>query len=409
MTTPLGIPQSRQGSGTSWIPDSSALRAAIVARGAWMLMFQGAVSALGIDERTKRGERQFAMTDWEMLMAMRRVAGGLLRLSAMTSVEPFALGGSGYPLLLQTGGTYRHSPLHDRQHPHSALMELSGMYERAFSRDAALFVYAAAAGEPALGPVSFMHRPSSLDDPLAPIGHHWQDAHHVSFGVVTAGITTRTWRVEGSAFNPRESDENHQVVDYRGAKLDSYSGRVSWMPSPRVVASSWWGYLESHGRLDPTARMHRYGASVLTSSRGLRGGAWSSTIVWAMNLHHHGSASHAILHGGPGASPHHHSSSMLAETNVGIGSRTALFARAERVKKNGEELGFLGGDLTALYDVRTFSGGLRQRLTNVGPAELSLGARGSMNFVPATLLATYGTRTPTGFAVYASLRPVLQR
>jgi hypothetical protein len=288
-------------------------------------------------------------------------------------------------------------------------MELAAMYERAFVRRAALFVYAGAVGEPALGPVSFMHRPSAENDPLSPVGHHWQDANHQTFGVVTVGVNTRTVRLEGSAFNPREPDENHQVVDYRDAKLDSYSGRVSWTPSPRMVASTWWGYLGSHERLDPTARMHRYGGSLLTSAPGMRGGAWSSALVWAMNLHHHGGNSHAILHGGPGASPHHHSSSMLAETNLGVGRRTAVFARAERVMKNGEELGFLGGDLTALYEVRVLTGGVSRQIASVGPAGFSVGARGSVNFVPVSLLATYGTRTPTGFAVYANLRPNRQR
>lgn len=369
-------------------------------------MLQGTANALYVEQRTKRGDRQAGMTDWEMLMAMRTLGGGTLRLNAMTSMEPFTLGGNGYPLLLQTGGTFRHSPLHDRQHPHSALMELAAAYERAFTHDIAWFIYAGGVGEPALGPVSYMHRPSASDDPLAPIGHHWQDASHESFGVVTAGVNTRTLRLEGSAFNPRESDEHHPVVDFRGARLDSYSARASWAPAPTIVASSWWGYLGSHERLDPTARMHRYGASVLTTSRGIRGGQWSSGFVWAMNLHHHGATSHAILHGGPGASPHHHASSMLAETGLGIGTRTRVFARAERVMKNGEELGFLGGDLTALYDVRTYTAAVTRQLVNLGPVGVSLGVRASLNFVPASLFATYGTRTPAGFAIYGSIRPV---
>ena len=35
----------------------------------------------------------------------------------------------------------------------------------------------------------FMHRPSAADDPFAPLGHHWQDATHEAFGVVTTGLT----------------------------------------------------------------------------------------------------------------------------------------------------------------------------------------------------------------------------
>jgi len=39
----------------------------------------------------------------------------------------------GYPLLLQSGETYRGQPLVDRQHPHDFWMELAVMYERALA------------------------------------------------------------------------------------------------------------------------------------------------------------------------------------------------------------------------------------------------------------------------------------
>ncbi|MGA8706207.1 MAG: hypothetical protein WB646_04385 [Steroidobacteraceae bacterium] len=50
-----------------------------------------------------------------------------------------------------------------------------------------LFLYAAVAGEPALGPPAFMHRFSGEDDPVAPLTHHWLDSTHITYGVVTAG------------------------------------------------------------------------------------------------------------------------------------------------------------------------------------------------------------------------------
>ena len=52
-------------------------------------------------------------------------------------------------------------------------------------------VYAAPSGEPALSPVAFMHRPSAMDNPPAPLGHHWQDATHVSFGVLTGALFSK--------------------------------------------------------------------------------------------------------------------------------------------------------------------------------------------------------------------------
>ena len=102
------------------------------------------------------------------------------------------------------------------------------------------FAYAGLAGEPALGPVAFMHRPSAANDPLAPLGHHWQDAAHESFGVLTLGVFTRALRLEGSLFNPREADENHLVADFRGAKLDSYAARLSWAAWPAGAGAAPW-------------------------------------------------------------------------------------------------------------------------------------------------------------------------
>lgn len=237
---PAGLHAAKMGSGTSWLPDSSRERAVTLVRGAWMLSLQGALFALYDDQSSQRGDRQLGITDWEMLTAMRPAAGGMLHLSLMTSMEPFVLGGRGYPLLLQTGGSYAHFPLHDRQHPHEALMELSAMYEHDIGERVAGFAYVGLAGKPALGPVAFMHRPSAANDPLAPLNHHWQDASHESFGVVTAGLNSRTLRLEGSLFNPREADENHLVADFRGAKLDSYAARLSWAASPAGAGAAPW-------------------------------------------------------------------------------------------------------------------------------------------------------------------------
>jgi hypothetical protein len=393
-------------SGTAWLPGASPSMNALTWQAkTWMLSAHGAASLTYDEQRTKRGDRQFGLIDWEMFMASRPVGAGRLELRAMTSLEPAVLGGSGYPELLQTGGTYRHAVIHDRQHPHAGVMELAGLIEQPVVAGAALFLYAGLVGDPAAGPAPFMHRPSAEYDPVAPIGHHWQDASHGSFGVVTLGARTRTLQLEASTFNARESDETHPVVDFRDAKLDSYSGRVSWAPAPSIVVSSWWAYLSSHERLDTTTRMHRYGASVMTSHSLGGGRQLSTTVIWGMNLHHHAGASHLILHGGPDASPHHHSSSLLAEANLSVGANTEVFLRAERVEKSGEELGFLGGDLTELYDIRALTGGATRRVRRMGAIDLLIGARGALNVVPASLEATYGTRTPVGFFLYLQLRP----
>ena len=119
----------------------------------------------------------------------------------------------------------------NHQHPHDLVSELAAVYDHSLTGGVAASVYAGVVGEPALGPVAYMHRPSAAADPFAPLGHHWQDASHESFGVITLGLYTHALKLEGSAFNAREPDWYHYNLDYTGARLDSYSGRVTLLPS----------------------------------------------------------------------------------------------------------------------------------------------------------------------------------
>lgn len=129
-----------------------------------------------------RGGSKFDAPNWVMFMGQRRAGNkGLFRFSAMLSLDELIAGGSGYPLLFQSGESYKGKPLVDRQHPHDLFSELSVGYTHAFSKNVDVFAYLGYPGEPALGPVAFMHRPAALYDPDAPLSHHWTDATHITF------------------------------------------------------------------------------------------------------------------------------------------------------------------------------------------------------------------------------------
>jgi hypothetical protein len=170
----------------------------------------------------------------------------------MTSLERPVLGPRGYPELLQSGATYQNARLINRQHPHELLMELAAIYDHSITSNLATSLYVAAVGEPALGPVAYMHRPSAAVDPFAPIGHHWQDGSHESSGVITGGIYSHAIKLEGSVFNGREKQAGDYVPDYAGARLDSYAGRLTVLPSGRISVSAWGGYIFDHDPLIPT-------------------------------------------------------------------------------------------------------------------------------------------------------------
>src|SRR5207244_1960143 len=146
-----------------------------------------------------RGGSEFDAPDWLMFMGQRQVGkNGLFHFSTMFSLDAPLGGGSGYPLLFQSGEAYKGNAIVDRQHPHDLFSELSVSYAHALSNKADVFVYVGYPGEPALGPVAFMHRPSALDNPDAPISHHWVDATHVTFGVATIGVRYGQFKIEGS-------------------------------------------------------------------------------------------------------------------------------------------------------------------------------------------------------------------
>ncbi len=387
---PLGIPESRMGSGTSWLPDTSPTHAAHIMVGEWTLMLHGKGFVQYDWQQGSRGGNQLGVTNWVMAAASRSLDAGRLELRGMFSAEPWTIGARGYPLLLQSGESYRGAPLHDRQHPHDLFMELAALYERPVARNLALSFYVAAVGEPAVGPAAFPHRPSAADDPLAPISHHWQDGTHITFGVVTAGVFTRGVKLEGSWFNGREPDEERTGFDYSGRKLDSYSVRLTANPGPRWSASAWYAYLKSPEVLHPDESLHRYGAAALTTQPLGRRGLWASALIWGAN--------DQIGSGQP-------SHSVALESTLDFDRTNAVFGRAEYVRKSAQELVIPSVSPTVEYDVGALALGYRRTVGTFAGLAAGVGARGSVNFVPASLQPEYGSRTPVGLAVYLELRP----
>src|SRR5881409_79527 len=387
---PLGIPETRMGSGTSWLPEASPMHAAHYMLGRWTLMLHGKGFLQYDWQGGSRGSNQLGIVNWAMAAASRPLGGGQLQLRAMLSAEPWTIGSRGYPLLVRSGESYQGAPLHDRQHPHDLFMELAALYERPVARNLGLSLYLAPVGEPAVGPVAFPHRPSAADDPLAPISHHWQDGTHITFGVVTAGVFTRSAKLEGSWFNGREPDEHRTGFDYAGRRLDSYSARLTVNPDPRWSVSAWYGYLKSPEVLHPDESLHRYGVAALTTQALGRRRQWATALIWGAN--------DPIGLGGP-------SSSVVLESTLELGETNALFGRAEYVRKSAQELGIALAPATAQYDVGALALGYLRTVGTVAGLATGLGARGSVNFVPSSLEGEYGGRTPVGLAVYVRLQP----
>ena len=389
MSSPLGISMNRMGSGTTWIPDAVSLPSRHFMAQDWELMLHGFVFGQYDKQDGPRGDDQFGSLNWGMFMASHELAGGQFQARTMLSLDPATVGPRGYPLLLQTGETYRATPLHDRQHPHDFFMELGVLYDRALSKSLAVEFYAAPSGEPALGPVAFMHRPSAMDNPLAPIGHHWQDATHISFGVLTAGVYTREWKLEGSLFNGREP--NDQRWDFDPIKLDSYSGRLTVNPDSNWSMTAGYGYLKSPEALRPNESLHRVTASLLQGKTLGADGQWSSALVWGANRFSSGSS---------------WSNAVLVESEAILDKWNTVFGRAEYAQKSAEDL-VLPPLVTAdrRFSVSNVTLGYIRELVRGKGATIGIGVQGIVNFLPAALDSFYGSRTPLGGLLFVRLRP----
>ena len=381
----LDLPMNREGSGTAWQPDSTPMYAKGFMLGGWSMM-AGELAFGGYDyQGSRRGAGQVFSTNWAMLMAEHELLGGELGARLMMSGEEFTDGGRGYPLLLQSGEEFHGVPNHDRQHPHDLFMEMAATYAHSITKDLGLELYGGPVGEPALGPVAAPHRESAAADPFAPLGHHWMDSTHVTFGVVTAGIFTRNLKLEASWFNGREPDENRSNFDFR--RMDSYSTRLSYNPMPDLSMQVSWGYLKSPEQLDPNVSVNRITASTTYDRPLASGGNWATTAGWGRNIGSTGKPTDALL----------------LESNLDFDTKNVLFGRAEFVRKTGEDLDF--SPAGQVYNVGAISLGYLRNYDLLNAFIVAPGVMVTTNFIDGRLDSAYHSQTPVGVAAFIRLRP----
>jgi hypothetical protein len=382
-------PMSRESSGTSWVPDSTPMYGRMFMFDGDMLMLHGAIFPRYTNVGTRRGDDRIDAPNWVMAMFSHSLGENTqLGLRAMMSLDPLTEGGRGYPLLLQSGESWHDRPLHDRQHPHDLFDELSLSLSHKFDLDLSGYIYLGYPGEPALGPPTFMHRISAMDAPDAPLGHHWQDSTHVTFGVATAGVQWRNIKVEGSSFTGREPDEDR--YDFDRPRFDSFSGRISWNPTPNLALQVSHGYIKSPEQLEPELKRHRTSTSAIYNQPLGHDVNWATSFVWGQNNDT-----------GEGKTQ-----SFLLETNYQRG-RDTVYVRWERVEKSGHELVLRNVDLAEVFPVNAATIGYVRDLSHGSGIDVGLGGQFTLDFWPNELDRYYGDTPGYGFEFFLRVRPSL--
>jgi hypothetical protein len=378
----IELPSPHEGSGTSWQPASVTGHEWMWMRGGWELMAHGAIFIDYNQQGGPRGAGKAESVNYGMLMEQHGLGRGTILFREMFSAESLTSPHPGFPELFQTGETYHGQPLVDHQHPHNVFAELAALYTVPLTKKISWQLYGGPSAEPALGPVTYIHRASAAELPMAPLSHHLQDSTHTSFGVVTTGFVIDRVKLEGSAFNGREPNEQRWSIQL--APLDSWSGRASIAPGRNWTAQYSIGRLERPEALEPGSQW-RQTASV-EYNRPWHAGGWATSTIWGRV--------HKIAIGD-------NLNSYLLESTLNFRQRNYAFTRLELVDK--DEL-FPRATVLSTYRIGAYTfGGVRDLIANK-TSQIGLGADVTFYSKPATLDAAYG-KQPVSFQIFLRLRP----
>ena len=354
----------------------------------WTFMQDGVVFAMLNDQGSPRGSTEFRAPNWWMGMFERRLGSGAFTVTMMVSLDPATVTPKGYGEIFQIGETYHGSPLIDRQHPHDFLMQAAAIWRTPIGRGAALTLAGAPVGEPALGPIAYMHRSSAYELPMAPLGHHTLDSTHIAMGVLTAGLDRGPFQIEASLFNGREPDENRWDLMDPGP-LDSWAARLWYRPTRE------WTFQLSHGHLSEPEALEPGDIGRTTASAGWkrdREGGWTSlTLAWGRNR----------------------KTSGMYDEYLGEVTRQyrwgAIFGRGEMTQVETDVLR-TGMPPTGARDfVASFTGGASWTVWRPEHWDIAVGAEVVGYGVPGNLSPIYGARPWSGQLVFRLRPPATHR
>jgi hypothetical protein len=353
----------------------------------WQVMLDGAVFATFDHQGGRRGAQEFESQNWFMAMGTHPFPRGTLTLTGMLSAEPFTVGIAGYSEIFQEGEAYNNLQVTDRQHPHDLFMQLAAAWRMPLGKRVSLTLAGGPRGEPALGPVAFMHRASAFENPTAPLSHHIFDSTHVTNGVITVGLDRGPLAIEGSVFRGREPDQNRYDLEF-GA-LDSWSTRMWYRPNTEWAIQVSHGYLHEPEQLEP-GDQRRTNASV-SWFRQRPSGFTAVTAAFGWNVRDY-STVHALL----------------AEVTHKAGA-TSVYSRFEDLTTETEILLFPEvvhrphpGEL--VDPIREITSGVVRDVANVHGFHMGVGGDIVFYGVPDLLQFTHGAH-PVSYHIFLRVRP----
>ena len=330
-----------------------------------------------------RGEGKAESVNWGMLMEQHKLGKGTILFRQMFSAESLTSPHPGFPELFQTGETYHGEPLVDHQHPHNVFAELALLYTLPLTEKLSWEFYGGPSAEPALGPVTYIHRASAV------------------------GAAAGSARPSFAGFDPHQLRRGHDRIHDRPRQAGSFRfqrpraerGTLEhpagerWIPGrggpslrlrrtgQRNTALDGWSIRKRSNRAASGGRLH------LWSTTGhWRPANWATTLIWGRV---HKIATDTTLN------------SYLLESTLNFRERNYAFSRLELVDK--DEL-FPQAPVHPVYRIGAYTlGGVRD-LIHDRAWQLGLGADVTFYSKAAVLDPAYGDH-PVSFQIFIRMRP----
>jgi hypothetical protein len=364
------------------------------ALGTGWLMLMGNAYFVDSGAQGPRGYHQIASPNWLMANGGVDLARWYrLELDLMLTAELWTFPARGYPELLQIGeANARGVPYIDAQHPHTSPvmgLALTQVFSLSATRTRLLRLAFAPRGIAPDGPVPFMHRPTGMLNPDAPLGHHiGQDVGHITSTLLGLGVYLDDAIVEAATFHGREPEPAE--VNLPLGPPDSFGARVSYRIGQPYLASVSAAYVhdpeggheEHQTGEDPRGARREVPYVVRLSASGYthhdlpRGWRAHAALIWG-----------AIL--GYDAAPF-----LAAITAEALFTDFAngLWTRIEVLQRTPYQLAIPAPDPDTGRWVAALTLGYTRRVVALGPVELDVGGSGTLNLVAAEFAPAYRGR-----------------
>lgn len=353
-----------------------------------MVMVHGNIFAGKTTEQGPRGQNAY----WSSGMIMGEAGTTIssrqyLNLELMTTAEKWTLPSQGYPQLLQVGENQKSGEAYiDHQHPHSspiAGLTLSNTIALGHNKDYLKFFFAPR-GQSTDGPVAFMHRPTGVVNPDAPLGHHvGQDSGHISSTVIGTALRLGSYQLEASAFSGAEPKPYE--VDLPLGRPNSYAARLTKQFSPDTIA------MVSAARVRHT-HIHEDGEEMAFPIN-----RYSASLYNTVHLPNDWKFYNALISGMVTNAEHAATLHSFAEEFALQSYTPSFWGRVEVLERMPRELAIMtDGDPNQKFWISAITLGYTHKLASWNRTNLNLGASITENIIPGAFREAYGNNPWSG-------------